>query len=208
MKQPPTEPRPPMMMTMNTEHQQFAAHRGVDLLAIERPQHAADPGERRAGHEHADEQPVDAVAERLDHFAVLDPGADQQADLGAVEHQHQADEDDEADQRRDDAVFLDRRVAEQERAAEARRRRERDHVGAEQGVEQLLGDDRAADRHQDLLQMLAVDRHDHQPLEHEAERAADDDRRGEREREQRQIERPANWPAPSSPAAANTSVAT
>jgi hypothetical protein len=47
---------------------------------------------------------------------------DQQADLGAVERERQVDEDDQADERRDDATFLDRRVADQERAAEARRR--------------------------------------------------------------------------------------
>ena len=55
-----------------------------------------------------------------------------------------------------------------------RRQRQRNLLRAEQGVEQLLGDDRAADRHQDLPEMLAVDRLDDQPLEDEAERAADD----------------------------------
>ena len=58
-------------------------------------------------------------------------------------------------------------------------------VGAEQRVEQLLDDDRAADRHQDLLEVLAVDGHDQHALEDEAEGAADDDRRRQRECEQR-----------------------
>ena len=78
MKQPPTEPRPPMMMTMKTRTVMSPPMRGVHLLAIERPHHAAEAGQRRAGHEHADEQPADAIAQRLDHLAVLDAGADQQ----------------------------------------------------------------------------------------------------------------------------------
>ena len=71
MKQPPIEPSPPMMMTMKTSTMTLVAHRGVHVLAVQRPHHAAEAGERRAGHEHADEQPADAIAERLDHLAVL-----------------------------------------------------------------------------------------------------------------------------------------
>ena len=67
-------------------------------------------------------------------------------------------------------------------------RGERNLLRAEQRIEQLLGDDRAADRHQDLLEVLAVDGNDQHALEHEAERAADDDRRRQREREHGEIE--------------------
>ena len=95
---------------------------------------------------------------------------------------------DEADHRRQHAIFLDRRLAEDERALESRRQGERDLLGAEQRVEQLLGDDRAADGRQNLLQMLAVDRLHDQPLEHPAEGAAHQRRRDHREDEDREIE--------------------
>ena len=178
-----------MMMTMNTEHQQFAAHRGLHLAAIERPQHAAEPRQRRARHEHADEQPVDAIAQRLDHLAVLDARADQEPDPGAVEHDHLREKDDQADDERDDAVFLDRGVAEHERAAEGRGRSDRNLLRAEQRIKQLLGDDRAADRHQDLLEVLSIDGNDQHTFEDIAEAAADDDRRRQREPEDAEIQR-------------------
>ena len=50
---------------------------------------------------------------------------------------------------------------------------ERDLRRAKHGVEQLLGDDRAADGGQNLLQVLAVDGLHDQALEHKAEGAAD-----------------------------------
>src|SRR5207249_4314103 len=94
------------------QHQHFHAHAGRELLAIERPHHPAEPSERRARDEHADEQPADVVTERLDHFAVLDAGADQKADFRAVEHQQHAGEHHEADDHRNDPVALDGDVAE------------------------------------------------------------------------------------------------
>src|SRR6478736_6335831 len=54
-----------------------------DLL-VHSPQAPAEAGERGAGREDGDEEAPDAVAEALDHLAVLDAGADQQADLGPV----------------------------------------------------------------------------------------------------------------------------
>ena len=97
-----------MMMTMKTSTFTSVPIRR-ERLAVERPHHAAEAGQRRAGHEHADEQPADAVAERLDHLAVLHAGADQQADLGAVEDEQHAAEHDEPDHDGDHAVLLDRR---------------------------------------------------------------------------------------------------
>ena len=65
---------------------------------------------------------------------------------------------------------------------------ERDLRRAEHGVEQLLGDDRAADRGQYLLQVLAVDGLDDQTLEHPAEGAADQRRDDGREDEDREVQ--------------------
>ncbi|MGY3388581.1 hypothetical protein ACVWW6_001172 [Bradyrhizobium sp. USDA 3311] len=57
--------------------------------------------------------------------------------------------------------------------------RHRDDLRPPQRIERLLGDDQAAGRHQDLLQMLAVDRQDQHALDDQAERA------GHRHRQQR-----------------------
>ena len=138
--------------------------------------HSTPPetGQRRAGDEDADEEPPDAIAERLDHLAVLDAGADQQADLGAIQHEEHGDEDDQPDGHGEQAVFLDGHVAEQEDAAKRRRQRQRDLVGAPDDVDHLLGDDHAAHGDEDLLEMLAVHRHDDDALEGPAERAGDE----------------------------------
>ena len=91
MKQPPTEPRPPMMTTMNTSTISSLPMPRRAALSRYSP-HITPPRPASAGarHEHADEQPADAIAERLDHLAVLDAGADQKADPGAVENQQHA----------------------------------------------------------------------------------------------------------------------
>ena len=72
---------------------------------------------------------------------------------------------------RDEPVFLDRDLPEDERAAKGRRRAEVDRLGAEQSQQQLLDDDRAADGDEDLFEMPAIDRRDQQPLIDIAERA-------------------------------------
>ena len=71
-----------MMTTMNTSTITSMPIAGVSASQVEAPHHAAEAGQRRAGHEHADEQPADVIAERLDHLAVLDAGADEQPDAG------------------------------------------------------------------------------------------------------------------------------
>ena len=55
--------------------------------------------------------------------------------------------------------------------AQRRRQRHRLLVAAPEHVDQLLGDDQAAGGDQDLLQVLAVDRHDDDALEGPAEHA-------------------------------------
>jgi hypothetical protein len=75
------------------------------------------------------------------------------------------------------AVFLDGDVAQQERPAQRRWPAKRDLVGTPDHLQELLGHDEPARRHQDLLQVLAVDRpHDH-ALEGEAQQAAHHDGR-------------------------------
>ena len=68
------------------------------------------PASAVPGHEHADEEATDVIAEGLDHFAVLDPGPHQQADAGARRDQmhRSVDCDPEADS--EQAIGLDRRA--------------------------------------------------------------------------------------------------
>src|SRR5438477_128546 len=84
--------------------------------------------QRRADDEHADEQAADAIAQRLDHLAVLDPGTDQEADSGAIEGGGQRREHDQADDDGEQPVLLDRDLADQEGAAQRGRPRQRDLV--------------------------------------------------------------------------------
>jgi hypothetical protein len=65
---------------------------------------------------HDQEQPADAIAERLDHLAVLDPGAHQQADLGVLENVPHGEEQRQADADGDQPVFLDGSLADDDRA--------------------------------------------------------------------------------------------
>ena len=69
-----------MITTMKTSTVISPPIAACDQLLVERPDDAADAGQRRADDEHADEQPADAIAQRFDHLAVFDAGADQQAD--------------------------------------------------------------------------------------------------------------------------------
>jgi hypothetical protein len=105
-------------------------------------------------------------AERVDHLAVLDARGDRKPDFGAVENQHPTQENREAYHRRQHGILLDRRPAKDERGLEGLRNVERNLRGADHRTEQLFGDDHAADGHQDLLQMPAVDRLDDQALEY------------------------------------------
>ena len=107
-----------MMTTMNTRIVISPPIAAVTSFLIDGPHDAADAGERGAGDEHADEQPADAIAQRLHHFAVLDAGAHQQADARAVQHQVQRREDREAERHRHQPVHLDRRAADDEAAAQ------------------------------------------------------------------------------------------
>ncbi|MGY4449388.1 hypothetical protein ACVWZR_004048 [Bradyrhizobium sp. i1.3.1] len=70
-------------------------------------------------------------------------------------------------------------VAEDEGASQRGRQGCRDDLRSPQRIERLLGDDQAARRHQDLLQVLAVDGQDQHALDDQAERA------GHRHRQQR-----------------------
>ena len=127
------------------------------------------------------------IAERLDHFTVLDAGADQKTDPGAVENEQHGGEDHEPDDDRDQPVAFDRDVAEDQRAAECRRQRQRDLHRSIHRDDELFGDDQAADGDQDLFQMLAVDRHDDDALERVTEdgshRHGERDQRQQRERD-------------------------
>src|SRR5436190_12262768 len=170
------------------QHVDLAADlRGDDLL-VHSPEAPAQAGERRAGREHGDEQAPDAVAEAFDHLAVLDAGADQEADLGAVERPEEGREDDQPDRHRDQAQLVDRRLADDDRAAQRLGRWQRDLRRAPHDLDQLLADDRAAERDQDLLQVLPVYRPDDDALEAEAERARDEHRRQRRDEDGGEVE--------------------
>ena len=97
------------------------------------------------------------------------------------------DEHDKADQHRQQAVFRDRDVADDERAAQRCRQRQRNDLRPPQRVQRLFGDDQSAGRHQDLLEVLAVDREDQHPLDDQPERAGDRHRQQRGRRQHRQI---------------------
>src|SRR5271168_3689995 len=61
------------------------------------PHHPAHAGERGAGHEHADEHAADVIAQRLDHLAILDAGANHQSEAGAGEKEMHGQRDREPD---------------------------------------------------------------------------------------------------------------
>ena len=134
-----------------------------------------------------EEQPPDAIAERFDHLAVFDTGADQQADLGAVQHQLNATKHDKADQHRQQAVFCNRDVANDEGASQRGRQRQRNDLRSPQRIQRLLGDDQSARRHQDLLEVLTVDRKDQHALDDQPERAGDRHRQRRGRRQHREI---------------------
>jgi hypothetical protein len=95
----------------------------------------------------------------------------------------------QADGRGQHAVLLDRRIAEQEGAAQRIGQRQGDLQRAPDDLDDLLADDHAAHRDEDLLEVQAVDRaHDH-ALEGPAHRA------GHRHRHQHGAKTP---PAPAS----------
>src|SRR5436305_3681371 len=58
------------------QHVDLAADLRHDDLLVHSPEAPAEAGECRAGGEHRDEETADAVAEALDHLAVLHAGAD------------------------------------------------------------------------------------------------------------------------------------
>ena len=91
--------------------------------------------------------------------------------------QRSAREDDQPDRHRHQAQLVDGRLADDDRAAQRLGRRQRDLRRPPDDLDQLLADDRAAERDQDLLQVLAVDRPDDDALEAEAEGAGDEHRR-------------------------------
>ena len=104
--EPPTDPvRAADDDDDEAQNEELAADPRMRLAAVERHHRPAQTSKRGAGHEHGHEQPVDAIAERLDHLAILDAGANEQADPGAVEDQHFADEHRKPDQRRQNPIF-------------------------------------------------------------------------------------------------------
>jgi hypothetical protein len=131
--------------------------RGGDDLLIHRPHRAADAGECRPHHEHADEQTADAKAQSLDHFPVFHAGPHEQTDAGAVEHKGHSDPHDKAENHGHDAVFLDRGTAHEEAAAQRHRAGDFQLLRAPCHHHELFGDDQATDGDQDLLEMRAVD---------------------------------------------------
>ncbi|EEF22324.1 conserved hypothetical protein, partial [Ricinus communis] len=158
------------------QHHDLAAHVRHERLLVQAPHDAAEARQRGAGREDAHEQAADAVAQRLDHLAVLDAGADQEADLRAVQGEEHRGEHDDADDDREQPVFLDGRLAQEHGAAQRGRQRQGDLLGAPDHVDELFGHDHAAHRDQDLFQMLAVDGHDDDALERPAEQRRHDHR--------------------------------
>ncbi len=119
-----------MMTTMKTSTSSSPPSAPEISALVARPHRPASGGERRTGHEDGDEQPVDAEAERLDHLPVLDPGADQQPDARAVQHQMQRDENQSAEDEGEDAVDLDGDVADDQRTLQQGRARDADRRAA------------------------------------------------------------------------------
>ncbi len=167
------------------------------LLLIPRPGDAADAGERRARDEHADEQAADVEAERLHHLAVLDPGAHQQADARAVQHERDRGEEHEPEHHDGDAIGLDRRPGDDDAAAQHRRFRDGERFRAPGRDDELLGDDEPAHRDQDLAQMRAVHPADDDALEQRARRAARNGRDEDRDAECGEVEPEIAAPTPS-----------
>src|SRR5271163_1890118 len=94
----------------NDEHED--GHAVADLTAdyglVLRPHHAAHTGERRAGHEHADEYAPDVIAERLDHLAILDARAHHQSEAGARQKKMHRQRDRKTDAQREQPIGFDR----------------------------------------------------------------------------------------------------
>ena len=87
---------------------------------------------------------------------VLHAGADQQAELGAIEHEEHRGEDDEAEAYGEQAELFDRHVAEDECALQTGGAHHRPRLRAPQREDDLLGDDHAAHGDQDLFEVEAI----------------------------------------------------
>ena len=145
------------------------------------------PASALAGDEDADEQAPDAVAERLDHLAVLHAGADQQADLGAGERPAAARRRRRA-RRRPRSGGTSRPPRRRSGASRAAPRAAA--AGSAPGPRSTLISSSpmiiAAHGDQDLLQVLAVDRPHDEALEGQADRAGDEPSRPASRGEHRQ----------------------
>ena len=169
MSAPPVLPRAADDDHDEDQHVHLRAHLRHHALLVHAPHHAAQPRQRRAHHEHTDKQAADAVAQALDHLAILHTGADQQAHLGARERPGQQCKHRQPHQHGHHAVFLDGGIAQQPATAHAAWQRQGNLRGAPDHLDELFTNDHAAHGDEDLLQVLAI----HGPHDEALERQAD-----------------------------------
>ena len=156
--------------------------------SVKGPHDAAEAGQSRSRNENAHEKTADAIAQGFHHLRIFDASPNEKADPGPVEHEMHRPEHQQANRHRDDAVAFDGNVAEHEGAAKRLREGDRDGRSAPDGMDQLLGDDKAADRHENLLQMASIDRSHDDPLEQKPRRSRDRHGGQDAQSEQSQIQ--------------------
>ena len=141
-----------------------------DTLLVKPPHHTAQAGQRTADYKDPDEQPFDAVTERLHHLPVLHASANQQANLGAAQRPGQQTKHRQPDPHRQHTVFFDGCIAQQQGATQALRQRQGNLRRAPDHLDEFFTNDHAAHGDQDLLQVLAVHRAHNKALERQPDR--------------------------------------
>jgi hypothetical protein len=114
--------------------------------------HAAKSGQRRAQHEGAEKDAADVDPHRLDHFRIVDAGADQRAETGLVQQQPEGHEHQDAERQHEDAILRIHYGADPHRAAERLRDRHRKRVAAPDHEAEIVEHKGDAERQQHLPQ--------------------------------------------------------
>ena len=142
-------------------------------------QRAAEAGEQRPEREHAGEEPFLVHAERADHLAVLGGRPDQRAPAGAVEEEPERAEHERPDRDQEEVVLRERDAEDVDRAAEARRPRPEQVLGAPDPEREVLDDEREREGREQLEELgRVVDPPQDRDLDQRPDRA-DDERRGD-----------------------------
>ena len=119
-------------------------------------QRAAEPGEEPAEREHAGEEPLLVHAERADHLAILGRRADQRAPPGAVEEEPERPEHQRPDRDQEEVVLRERDAEDLDRAAQARRSRPEQILGAPDPEREILDDEREREGREELEELRRV----------------------------------------------------